>query len=287
MERSTSRTGLTTNWVRWSITALAVLLFAITNLPWQLDDYDQAKQAYTSWEMAGQGHWFYQHTPNESIATKPPLVGWISAGLFELTRWWEGAWRLPSFLAALAILNGQACTPLPVGVPLDAVVIGGNPPGTFSPGCYFRAGALDITASTTVTLNGAGVYIFRSTGGALTTGANSHVNLTGGACASDVFWAPVGATTLGANAAPSLNTATFQGNILDAAGVTIGHFANLTGRALAFGGTVTVDAATISVPTCTTSVAGGGAIPTLSEWALVLLGVMLAVAGFAAVRKLA
>jgi 4-amino-4-deoxy-L-arabinose transferase-like glycosyltransferase len=54
--------------------------------------------------MVGQGHWLYQHTPNEGIATKPPLVGWTSAALFELTRWWEGAWRIPSFLAALAIL---------------------------------------------------------------------------------------------------------------------------------------------------------------------------------------
>ena len=77
--------------------------FAITNLPWTLDDYDQAKQAYTSFEMVGQGHWLYQHTPNESVATKPPLVGWISARLFEVTRWWEGAWRIPSLAAALAL----------------------------------------------------------------------------------------------------------------------------------------------------------------------------------------
>jgi 4-amino-4-deoxy-L-arabinose transferase-like glycosyltransferase len=103
MERSAAPAGLTTDRMRWPIAALIILLFAITNLPWQLDDYDQAKQAYTSWEMVGQGHWLYQHTPNEGIATKPPLVGWISAALFELTRWWEGAWRIPSFLAALAI----------------------------------------------------------------------------------------------------------------------------------------------------------------------------------------
>lgn len=189
-------------------------------------------------------------------------------------------------LAALAILNGQPCTALPVGVPLDAIAIGGNPPGTFSPGCYFRAGALDITASTTVTLNGGGVYVFKSTGGALTTGADSRVVLTGGACASDVFWAPVGATTLGANSGPSLATPTFQGNILDAAGITIGHFANLTGRALAFGGTVTTDAVTISVPTCTSTFAAGP-IPTLSEWAMVALSVLLATLGFVTIRKLA
>src|SRR6266571_3421937 len=88
----------------WIVSAIAVVLFLITNLPWQLDDYDQAKQAFTSFEMVKEGHWFYQHTPHERVATKPPLVGWISAGFFSLTRSWEIAWRLPSFLAAIAML---------------------------------------------------------------------------------------------------------------------------------------------------------------------------------------
>lgn len=90
--------------VRWSVLALAFILFAITNLPWHLDDYDQAKQAFTSFEMVERGHWFYQHTPNWWVATKPPLVGWISAGFFAVTRSWEIAWRLPSFLATIALL---------------------------------------------------------------------------------------------------------------------------------------------------------------------------------------
>jgi len=146
-------------------------------------------------------------------------------------------------LAALVILNGQPCTLLPAGN-LDAVVIGANPPGTIPPGCYFRAGAIDITASGTVTLSGNGVYIFKSTGGAITTGANSQV-LLAGASAGCVFWAPVGLTTLG-------GASTFVGNILDAAGVTMGLGSVLNGRALAFGGTVTTNgAASITVPgTC-------------------------------------
>jgi 4-amino-4-deoxy-L-arabinose transferase-like glycosyltransferase len=85
------------------LTACMLALFLATNLPWQLDDYDQAKQAYTSFEMVQEGHWLFQHTPHERIATKPPLVGWISAGLFEVTRSWDLAWRLPSILAALAL----------------------------------------------------------------------------------------------------------------------------------------------------------------------------------------
>jgi 4-amino-4-deoxy-L-arabinose transferase-like glycosyltransferase len=87
----------------WIVAALIVVLFATANLPWQLDDYDQAKQAFTSFEMVKEGHWLYQHTPHERIATKPPLVGWISAALFSVTRSWEIAWRLPSLVAALAL----------------------------------------------------------------------------------------------------------------------------------------------------------------------------------------
>jgi len=87
----------------WVVAGLTILLFAIANLPWQLDDHDQAKQAFTSFEMIKEGHWFYQRTPQEYVATKPPLVGWISAGLFSLTRSWDLAWRLPSLLAAIAI----------------------------------------------------------------------------------------------------------------------------------------------------------------------------------------
>ncbi|MBA3831350.1 MAG: glycosyltransferase family 39 protein [Chthoniobacterales bacterium] len=104
MEETDAPIGLTNRWTRRAILAFVILLFAITNLPWTLDDYDQAKQAYTSFEMVGQGHWLYQHTPNEGIATKPPLVGWISAGLFEVTRSWEAAWRVPSFAAAIVLL---------------------------------------------------------------------------------------------------------------------------------------------------------------------------------------
>jgi 4-amino-4-deoxy-L-arabinose transferase-like glycosyltransferase len=87
----------------WVVAALIVVLFAIANLPWQLDDYDQAKQAFTSFEMVKEGHWLYQHTPHERVATKPPLVGWISAAVFAVTRSWEIAWRLPSLVSALAL----------------------------------------------------------------------------------------------------------------------------------------------------------------------------------------
>jgi len=150
---------------------------------------------------------------------------------------------------ALVKLNSQIdCISLGAGgVALDSINLGAGP-GVFVPGCYTSGGAMNITVSTTVTLVGAGVYIFRPAGG-LITGANSKVVATGGACESDVFWTPTGATTLGANAAVSPKP-TFIGTIIDDAGIAIGAFANLTGRALAFGGTVSTDGNTITVPTC-------------------------------------
>ena len=91
--------------VFWVVASLAAVLLATSNFPWHLDDYDQAKQAFTSFEMVQQGHWIYQHTPNGWVATKPPLVGWFSAGFFFMIRSWELAWRLPSFLAGLALFG--------------------------------------------------------------------------------------------------------------------------------------------------------------------------------------
>ena len=95
---------------------------------------------------------------------------------------------------------------------------------TLPPGVYCYAGAINITG--TLTLNGPGVYIFRS---ALTLNAtaNAIVALKNGATAVDVNWLPVGPTTLGANAV-------FKGNVLgQAAAITVGDNTTLlNGRVL-------------------------------------------------------
>lgn len=161
---------------------------------------------------------------------------------------------------ALADLNAQAtasCTSiLTTGLVAtnnlnegDIDGAGASPAGTYTTGCYKTVGAMNVTTGTTVTLTGAGTYIFKSTGGAITTGADSEVVLVG-ASACDVFWTPVAATTLGANS-------TFIGTVIDAAGISIGDTVTWTGRALAYGGTVTSDGDTvdsvntITVPACT------------------------------------
>ncbi len=170
--------------------------------------------------------------------------------------------------AAKADVNGQAalvtCMNLGPAPALNATDIDGAgplPPGTFTPGCYKSDTAMTITTGTNITLSGAGTYIFKS-GGSLTTGADSYVALAGGASACDVFWAPVGGTTIGAYTGALPNPNSFVGTIFrgDAAGlsITLGHFSNLLGRALAFGSTVTTDANTITVPTCTAPPPPGG-----------------------------
>ncbi len=95
---------------------------------------------------------------------------------------------------------------------------------SLAPNVYCYSGTISVTG--TLTLNGPGVYIIR-TPLTLDTTANSIVRLINGATADNVFWVPVGATTLGANSA-------FQGSILArAAAITAGDNATLlNGRAL-------------------------------------------------------
>ncbi|MGV3533868.1 MAG: ArnT family glycosyltransferase [Chthoniobacteraceae bacterium] len=120
-------------WLAIGVLASILLLFALRNVPWHLDDYDQAKQAFTSYEMVERGNWWFQHTPTERIATKPPLAGWISAGLYYATGGlsWDLAWRLPVVLSALAITlvlwrAGNTVAGAPIGGAICAGAFGLN-----------------------------------------------------------------------------------------------------------------------------------------------------------------
>jgi uncharacterized repeat protein (TIGR01451 family) len=141
---------------------------------------------------------------------------------------------------ALAALASQPCTFTfaPGAIDLSTDITHGAA-GVYLPGVYCSTGAMDIGGP--LTLSGTGTYIFRPDG-ALTSTAGSVVTLAG-ASVCDVFWTPSSATTLAANT-------TFVGTIIADAGVTVGANVTWTGRSLAFGGTVTTDTDTISVPTC-------------------------------------
>lgn len=88
-----------------ALLAFLALIFVIANLPWHLDNYDQAKQAYVAYEIVKTGDMWFQHTPQGASASKPPLMGWVSAALRLAGLPWDLAWRLPSLICALAILG--------------------------------------------------------------------------------------------------------------------------------------------------------------------------------------
>ena len=111
-----------------------------------------------------------------------------------------------------------------------------------TPGVYCITGAVSINEK--ITLSGDGVYIFRM-GGALNTVAGSTVTLAGNAKAGNVFWVPVGATTLGANS-------NFAGNVLSNAAITVGTHVIMNGRILSNGAVTTGSLATITAPAAIT-----------------------------------
>jgi cytoskeletal protein CcmA (bactofilin family) len=132
--------------------------------------------------------------------------------------------------------NSQSCT-TNLGTTVDLSLVNN---GKYTPGVYCTTGAASV-GTAGITLSGNGNYIFKING-ALTTVANSNVKLTNGAQASNITWVPTDATTIGARS-------NFSGTILDASGVTIGNSASITGKVLAFGGTVTTGSSVrITVP---------------------------------------
>jgi len=96
----------------------------VRQLPWCLDWSDQAKQAFVSYEMVNSGNWWYQHSPDGELATKPPFCGWVSAALYKLTGSWKAAWHFPSLFAGLLLLFwvGKAAAPFGKGAAELAVI---------------------------------------------------------------------------------------------------------------------------------------------------------------------
>jgi ribosomal protein L21E len=155
-----------------------------------------------------------------SQTTPPP----VAPGFVNLTSGAVLDGALADLQVAITDGNGRTCdVNFPSGIDLGGL--------TLAPGVYCYAGAINITG--TLTLNGPGVYIFR-TALTLNATANAIVALTNGATAANVFWLPVGPTTLGANGA-------FKGSILGkSAAITVGDNTTLLNGRVLSGAAVTL-----------------------------------------------
>jgi hypothetical protein len=132
---------------------------------------------------------------------------------------------------------------------------------TLVAGVYNSASSIGLSGA--LTLNAQGnpnaVFVFQA-GSSLTTASGSHILLTGGAQACNVFWKVGSSATLGTGS-------TFLGNILALTSITVTTGVTIDGRALARNGAVTLDTDTITTSTCaakagTTSATGAvGATP--------------------------
>lgn len=148
--------------------------------------------------------------------------------------------------------GGSPTTALDPAVQADAAaefntgIPGQTSDGTIGPaldGLTVEPGVWDIGAGRlnggVVTLDGAGIYIFRASSDLISSGS---VNLTNGARACDVYWRVQTLATI--------NGSSFVGTILAGTGVHFGDGVSLDGRALAIGGDVTLLNNTISGPSC-------------------------------------
>ena len=191
-----------------------------------------------------------------------------------------------NLLTAFGVLAGRPC---------DATV-GPNLAGlTLTPGTYcVNAAASNLTGLLQLDAQGNpnAVWIFEMSS-TLITSPGSTVAVINGGNACGAQWLVNSSATIDVGT-------TFVGNILALTSITMNGGANLTGRALARNGAVTLNGNTVSFAACGAgggnagapapfpvfgAAAGGGGIPTLSEWAMIVLAAMLAIAGFAAMRR--
>jgi Ice-binding-like/IPTL-CTERM motif len=157
---------------------------------------------------------------------------------------------------------------------------------TLTPGVYCFSTSAQLTG--TLTLDGQGnssaVFVFKI-GSTLTTASASSVVLINSASSCGVFWQVGSSATLGTGTA-------LAGSIVALTSITLNTGASLSGRALARNGAVTLDDNNVTV--CSGGPGGGSggalfpgaaAIPTLSEWAMIVLSGLLFCFGLAVLRR--
>lgn len=171
-------------------------------------------------------------SPGSSITGGPPLM------VLNGTSHVADATALAAQAALGTAFDNAASQKLPKKVPNE---LGGT---NLAPGVYSSG---DFTITNTVTLDAGGdpnaVFVFQSAK-ELIAASGSHVALIRGASPCNVFWLVRSSATLD-------TTADFKGNILALTSISLKTGATLQGRALARNGQVSLEANTITKPTCT------------------------------------
>jgi hypothetical protein len=159
--------------------------------------------------------------------------------------------------------------------------------GVLTPGVYCFDTSAQLTGALVLDALGRpnAAFVFQI-GSTLTTAPGATVSIVNGGSACGVSW------QVGSSA--TLDTATtLLGNIVALTSITGNAGANVTGRALARNGAVTLSGNVNNACAAYTgsgipgAAAGPGsvAVPTLSEWAMIVLAALLALSGFVALRR--
>ncbi len=167
-------------------------------------------------------------------------------------------------------LASAACT-----ADLTGLDLGGR---TLTPGVYCFSTSAPLTGTLTLDALGSAssTFIFKI-GSTLTTAAGSTVSLINGGNPCGVAWQVGTSATLG-------TTTSFVGNLIALSSITLNTGANIIGRALARNGAVTLDTNNISFAACSAG-SGPPPVPTLATWAVIALIGLLALAGYATLRR--
>jgi hypothetical protein len=177
-------------------------------------------------------------SPGTAVTGFPP--GIVDGGSTYMADAIAGQARADATTAYLD-LAGQTCNAT-YRVPTE---LGGK---TFVPGVYCFTSSAAITG--TVTLDAGGkpdaVFIFE-VGSTLITASNASVALINGAQRCEIFWQVGSSATLGTGT-------DFVGTIIALTSISLKTDANLSGRALARNGAVTLESNTVSVPSCAATV---------------------------------
>ena len=165
----------------------------------------------------------------------------------------------------------------PCGVDLTGQNLGGL---VLTPGVYCFTSSAALTGTLTLNFQGNpnANFLFKI-GSTLTTASASSViliNNVGATCPPNVNWQVGSSATLGTGS-------TFVGNILALTSITLTTGANVTGRALARNGAVTLDTNGVSIGAC----AAVAPVPALGSTGLMILMILLAGAGVFASKRLA